>query len=117
MAAGDEHRNSASSHRSSLSGSFREMWQPQPDVFSQSSRRMDDEEELRWAAIERLPTLERLTKGVMKQVLDDGKVVSREIDVTRIEYSTRKQLMNSMLKVVEVDNEKFLMRLRQRMDR
>ncbi|KAL1822524.1 hypothetical protein ACET3Z_009302 [Daucus carota] len=116
-AACHEHRKSASSHRSSLSGSFREMWQPQPDVFSQSSRRMDDEEELRWAAIERLPTLERLTKGVMKQVLDDGKVVSREIDVTRIEYSTRKQLMNSMLKVVEVDNEKFLMRLRQRMDR
>ncbi|KAL1822525.1 hypothetical protein ACET3Z_009303 [Daucus carota] len=116
-AACHEDKKLASSHRSSLSGSFREMWQPQPDVFSQSSRRMDDEEELRWAATERLPTLERLTKGVMKQVPDDGKVVSREIDVTRIQYSARKHLMNSILKVVEEDNEKFLRRLRQRMDR
>ncbi|KAK1393571.1 Pleiotropic drug resistance 6 [Heracleum sosnowskyi] len=113
----DDHIISASSRRSTFSGSFREMWQAQSDVFSQSSHRMDDEEELRWAAIERLPTRERLRKGVMKQVLDNGKVVSKEIDVTSIGYSARKQLMNSILKVVEEDNEKFLLRLRQRIDR
>ncbi|KAL8125646.1 hypothetical protein AgCh_013056 [Apium graveolens] len=113
----DDNIISASSRRSTFSGSFREMWQAQSDVFSQSSRRMDDEEELRWAAIERLPTFERLRKGVMKQVLDNGKVVSKEIDVTRIGYSARKQLMNSILKFVEEDNEKFLRRSRQRIDR
>ena len=115
--ASDDHGISASGHHSTLSNSFREMWQPQSDVFSQSSFRMDDEEELRWAAIERLPTFERLRKGVMKRVLDDGKVVSKEIDVTCIGYSARKQLMNSFLKIVEEDNEKFLRRLRQRIDR
>lgn len=113
----DDHIISASSRRSTFSGSFREMWQAQSDVFNQSSHRMDDEEELRWAAIERLPTFERLRKGVMKQVLDNGKVVSKEIDVTRIGYSARKQLMNSILKFVEQDNEKFLRRLRHRIDR
>ncbi|KAK1393576.1 hypothetical protein POM88_012632 [Heracleum sosnowskyi] len=106
----DDHIISAS-HRSSLSGSFREMWQAQSDVFSEGSHRMDDEEQLRWAAIERLPTHERLRKG------DAGKVVFKEKDVTSIGYSARKQLMNSILKVVEEDNEKFLWRLRQRIDR
>ncbi|KAL1822523.1 hypothetical protein ACET3Z_009301 [Daucus carota] len=113
----DDHGISASGHHSTLSNSFRELWQPQSDVFSQSSFRMDDEEELRWAAIERLPTFERLRKGVMKKVLDDGTIVSKEIDVTCIGYSARKQLMNSFLKIVEEDNEKFLRRLRQRIDR
>uniref|UniRef100_A0A165ZT11 ABC transporter domain-containing protein n=1 Tax=Daucus carota subsp. sativus TaxID=79200 RepID=A0A165ZT11_DAUCS len=52
----------------------------------------------------------------MKKVLDDGTIVSKEIDVTCIGYSARKQLMNSFLKIVEEDNEKFLRRLRHRID-
>ncbi|KAI6674140.1 hypothetical protein NL676_002046 [Syzygium grande] len=107
----------SSSHRSWGAASVREAWSAQTDVFSRSGRREDDEEELRWAAIERLPTFDRLRKGVLKQVLDDGKVVHGEVDVTKLGMHDKKQLMDNILKVVEEDNEKFLRRLRDRTDR
>ncbi|OWM79107.1 hypothetical protein CDL15_Pgr003278 [Punica granatum] len=110
----------SSSRRSfSASGSFREAWLAPPDVFSRSGRQRehDDEEELRWAAIERLPTYDRLRKGMLRQVLDDGQVVHGEIDVRKLKMEDKKQLMDNILKVVEEDNEKFLRRLRARTDR
>ncbi|KAK3226771.1 hypothetical protein Dsin_006633 [Dipteronia sinensis] len=123
--AGDDLARSLSSRRSFAStshrswvaaASFREAWNAPSGVFNQSERQ-DDEEELRWAAIERLPTYDRLRKGVMRQVLDNGKVVHGEIDVTNLGMQDKKQLMESILKVVEEDNEKFLRRLRDRTDR
>ncbi|KAK3043568.1 hypothetical protein RJ639_002147 [Escallonia herrerae] len=112
--AGDELARSRSGSR----GSFREIWQPPPDVFTRSSRRDDvDEEELQWAAIERLPTYDRLRKGILKQVLDNGSVVTNEVDVTSLGMQEKKQLMGSILKIVEEDNEKFLRGLRDRTDR
>ncbi|KAJ7971515.1 Pleiotropic drug resistance ABC transporter [Quillaja saponaria] len=109
-------RSSTGSRRSWSSASYREFWAPATDVFNKSGRE-DDEEELRWAAIERLPTYDRLRKGVLKQVLDNGKVVQNEVDVTNLGMQEKKQLMESILKVVEDDNEKFLLRLRERSDR
>ncbi|OMO68267.1 ABC-2 type transporter [Corchorus olitorius] len=106
----------SSSHRSWASASFREVWQAPSEVFNRSGRQ-DDEEELRWAAIERLPTYDRLRKGMLRQVLDNGRVVVDEVDVTKLGMQDKKQLMDSMLKVVEEDNEKFLTRLRDRTDR
>nr|XP_023897861.1 ABC transporter G family member 34-like [Quercus suber] len=111
---GDELTRSTSSRRS-----FREVWTtPGPDVFSRSSggSKGDDEEELRWAAIERLPTYDRLRKGMLRQVLDSGKVV-QEVDVTNLGMQDKKRLMESILRVAEEDNEKFLRRLRDRTDR
>ena len=122
--AGDDLARSMSSRRKSLgsgsrrswaSASIREVVSAQGDVFQ--SRREDDEEELKWAAIERLPTFERLRKGMLKQVLDDGKVVHEEVDFTNLGMQERKHLIESILKVVEEDNEKFLLRLRERTDR
>ncbi|XP_065867197.1 pleiotropic drug resistance protein 2-like isoform X3 [Euphorbia lathyris] len=107
------------SQRSWGSASLREMFNP-PDVFQLSARYSaveDEEAELRWAAIERLPTFDRVRKGMLKQVLSNGKVVESEIDVTRIGIEDKKQLMRSILQIVEHDNEKFLFRLRQRTDR
>lgn len=104
------------SHRSWASTSFREAWNGPPDVFARSGRQ-DDEEELRWAAIERLPTYDRLRKGMLKQVLDTGRVVQQEVDVTNLGMQDKKQLMESILKVAEEDNERFLRRLRDRTDR
>ncbi|KAL6327276.1 hypothetical protein AAG906_017833 [Vitis piasezkii] len=122
--AGDDLARSMSSRRKSLgsgsrrswaSASIREVVSAQGDVFQ--SRSEDDEEELKWAAIERLPTFERLRKGMLKQVLDDGKVVHEEVDFTNLGMQERKHLIESILKVVEEDNEKFLLRLRERTDR
>ncbi|KAH7553400.1 hypothetical protein JRO89_XS12G0007500 [Xanthoceras sorbifolium] len=108
---------SSTSHRSwGAPASFLEAWNAPSGVFDQSERQ-NDEEELRWAAIERLPTYDRLRKVVLRQVLDNGKVVHGEVDVTNLGMQDKKQLMESILKVVEEDNEKFLRRLRDRTDR
>ncbi|KAM4078556.1 hypothetical protein ACB094_09G046900 [Castanea mollissima] len=111
---GDEVTRSTSSRRS-----FREVWTtPGPDVFCRSSggSKGEDEEELKWAALERLPTYDRLRKGMLRQVVGSGKVV-QEVDVTNLGIQDKKRLMESILKVAEEDNEKFLRRLRNRTDR
>jgi hypothetical protein len=93
------------------------MWN-EPDVFQRSGRQVaNDEEELKWAAIERLPTYDRLRTGMLRQVMSNGRVVHGEIDVTKLGTQEKKQLMESILKFVEEDNEKFLRRLRARTDR
>ncbi|KAL0390627.1 UNVERIFIED_CONTAM: Pleiotropic drug resistance protein 2 [Sesamum calycinum] len=117
---GDDLALSSSSRRSWRSQSIREVWQGPPDVFTRNSTRRqaeDDEEELRWAAIERLPTYDRLRKGMLQQVMSNGRIVHSEVDVTNLGTQDKKMLMESILKVVEDDNEKFLQRLRNRTDR
>ncbi|KAM0023187.1 putative ABC transporter, P-loop containing nucleoside triphosphate hydrolase [Helianthus debilis subsp. tardiflorus] len=106
-------RSVSSSGRSWASASIRE-------AFSASlaeNRKEDDEEELKWAAIEKLPTYDRLKKGILKHVLDDGQIVHEEMDVTLLGPQEKKQLIESMFKVVEEDNEKFLKKVRARTDR
>jgi len=108
------------SRRSWASPSFREAWQGQPDVFGRAmsrSGRPDDYEELQWAAMERLPTYDRMRKGMLNKVLDDGKIVLGEVDVTKLGNQEKKLLMDSIIKTAEEDNERFLQRLRDRTNR
>ncbi|CDO99881.1 unnamed protein product [Coffea canephora] len=108
----------ASASRSGwASASIREVLAaPGGDVFQKSGRH-DDEEELKWAAIERLPTYDRMRKGMLTQVLDNGRVIHEEVDVAHLGIDDKKNLMDNILKTVEEDNERFLMRLRDRTDR
>ncbi|XP_050231244.1 ABC transporter G family member 39-like [Mercurialis annua] len=109
---------SSGSRRSSFTSPSRRSWTDGHDVFRRSERREDDEEELRWAAIERLPTYERLRKGMLRQVVDNGGVIQiSEFDVRKLGMQDKKQLMESILRDAEDDNEKFLLRLRERTDR
>ncbi|PON45752.1 ABC transporter-like [Parasponia andersonii] len=114
----DDLARQTSSQRSWRSTSVREMWNA-PDVFQRSGRQStyDDEEELRWAAIERLPTYDRMRRGMLTQVMSNGRLMHEEIDVTNLGAQDKRQLMESILKVVEDDNERFLERLRARNDR
>ncbi|KAI8569228.1 hypothetical protein RHMOL_Rhmol02G0261900 [Rhododendron molle] len=123
----DDLTRSSSSRRSFVSGSrescasvsFPEAGKGQPDVLGRvmsRSERQDDEEKLRWAAIERLPTYDRLRKGILNRVLDDGKIMQSEVDVTKLGNQEKKLLMDSVLKTTE-DNERFLQRLKDRTDR
>lgn len=116
--AGDDLSRQSSSRRSWKSTSVREMWNA-PDVFQRSGRQSthNDEEELKWAAIERLPTYDRMRTGMLTQVTSNGRVLHEEVDVTKLGTQDKKKLMESILKVVEDDNEKFLLRLRARNDR
>ncbi|ONK70127.1 uncharacterized protein A4U43_C05F30540 [Asparagus officinalis] len=78
------------------------------DVFSQSSRYEEDEEALKWAALERLPTFNRVRKGI-----NEG----REIDVAELGIGDKKKLMERLVRVAEEDNERFLLKLKNRLDR
>ncbi|KAJ4840810.1 hypothetical protein Tsubulata_036271 [Turnera subulata] len=108
--------SSSGSKRNWASASIREVWGNQGDVFGKSGRE-DDEEELKWAAIERLPTYDRLRKGILKQDLGDGVIVYEEVDLGNLAMQEKKQLMENILNAVQEDNEKFLFRLRERTDR
>ncbi|XP_028795052.1 pleiotropic drug resistance protein 1 [Neltuma alba] len=83
------------------------------DVFSNSFHQEDDEEALKWAAIEKLPTVARLRKGLL--TTPDGE--ANEIDIHKLGLQERRSLLERLIKVIEEDNEKFLLKLRNRIDR
>ncbi|KAK7279559.1 hypothetical protein RJT34_24612 [Clitoria ternatea] len=109
----------SSSRRSWVSTSVPELWSGihGGDVFERSSRREHDEEELKWAAIERLPTFERLTKSIVKQVLESGRFNYELVDISNLGFQDKKKLLDAILKIVEDDNEKFLCKMRERINR
>ncbi|KAK1362999.1 hypothetical protein POM88_038560 [Heracleum sosnowskyi] len=78
------------------------------EVFSKSARDEDDEEALKWASIEKLPTFDRLRKGLL---------LGTEVDIHDLGAEERKKLLERLVNVAEEDNEKFLLKLRNRVDR
>ncbi|EYU45829.1 hypothetical protein MIMGU_mgv1a019588mg [Erythranthe guttata] len=104
------------------------------DVFSggsggggtarRSVRAEEDEEALRWAALEKLPTYDRLRKTVLKSFVEtpnstngNVRVVHREIDVRKLDVNDRQDFIDRIFRVAEEDNEKFLIKLRNRIDK
>ncbi|KAH9312922.1 hypothetical protein KI387_027957 [Taxus chinensis] len=87
----------------------------------------DDERNLMWAAIERLPTYNRLRTSIMFQsgsekgnatdVEEGKKKLPKEVDVRKLGSMERKFFIESLFKLTEQDNEKFLKKLRCRIDR
>ncbi|KAK8948327.1 Pleiotropic drug resistance protein 1 [Platanthera guangdongensis] len=74
----------------------------------------DDEEALVWAALERLPTYDRVQKGILS-VADRN--VLREIDVKSLTLQERRSLLERLIKVAEEDHERFLLKLKDRIAR
>ncbi|KAK4279543.1 hypothetical protein QN277_011310 [Acacia crassicarpa] len=113
---------SESSRRSWVAASMRDTWSNHGGIFERSMRK-EDEEELKWAAIERLPTFERIKTSMLKkkefQVLEDfGNVFDYEqVDVTKLGIEEKRRLLDCILKNIEEDNLKFLQRLRNRIDK
>ncbi|PON90758.1 ABC type transporter protein [Trema orientale] len=83
------------------------------ESFSRSSRREVDEEALKWAAIERLPTFLRVRRGLLRKA-EGG---ASEIDVENLGLLERKTLLERLVKSAERDNEKFLLKLKDRIER
>ncbi|CAL5361430.1 unnamed protein product [Camellia sinensis] len=83
------------------------------EIFSRSSRGEDDEEALKWAAIEKLPTFNRLKKGLLKESLG----VANEVDVQNLGFQERKDLIERLVSIADEDNEKLLLKLKNRIDR
>ncbi|KAJ7962920.1 Pleiotropic drug resistance ABC transporter [Quillaja saponaria] len=82
-------------------------------IPSSSSHREDDEAALKWASLERLPTYNRLRKGLL--TTSDGKTI--EIDVNKLGFQERKNLLEKLVTDAEVDNERFLLKLKDRIER
>lgn len=83
--------------------------------FSRSSNHEEgtDEEALKWAALEKLPTYNRLKKGL----LTTSRGVANEIDITELGFRERQKLLDRLINVAEEDNERFLLKLKGRIDR
>lgn len=88
-----------------------------PFRLSGSQKDYDDGQELIWAAIEKLPTYDRVRKGILTQVSGSGKVQHEEVDFTKLGVQHKKHLLDSILKNVEEDNERLLQNLRARIAR
>ncbi|CAN4090927.1 unnamed protein product [Withania somnifera] len=84
------------------------------EVFSRSARDEDDEEALKWAALEKLPTYDRLRKGILFGSQGGS---AAEVDVNDLGFQQRKNLLDRLVKVADEDNEKFLLKLKNRIDR
>ncbi|AES81621.2 pleiotropic drug resistance protein 1 [Medicago truncatula] len=85
------------------------------NVFPNSVNREenDDEEALKWAAIQRLPTVARLRRGLL--TTSKGQVC--EIDVYNLGQQERRYLIDRLVRIADVDNEKLLLKLRDRIHR
>ncbi|KAK0571365.1 hypothetical protein LWI29_014726 [Acer saccharum] len=92
------------------------IWRNNPvEVFSRSSRgnEEDDEDALKWAALEKLPTYLRIQRGI----LTEAEGPTREIDIKSLGWIERRNLIERLVKIAEEDNEKFLLKLKERIDR
>ncbi|KAH7684878.1 Xenobiotic-transporting ATPase protein [Dioscorea alata] len=88
----------------------------------------DDEEALRWAAIEKLPTYDRLRTGLLKRIVEDEvedqrrrrrmmRYEHKEVDIRKLGEDEKKEFIDRVFKVAELDNLRFLNKLRNRIDR
>ncbi|XLT07586.1 hypothetical protein HN51_053379 [Arachis hypogaea] len=69
------------------------------NVFSKTSsscEEEDDEEALKWASLEKLPTYNRLRKGL----LATSRGVANEIDITELGFQDRQKLLDRLIKSV-----------------
>ncbi|EPS69296.1 hypothetical protein M569_05469, partial [Genlisea aurea] len=73
----------------------------------------DDEEALKWAALEKLPTIARVRRGLYAE--DEGNI--REIDLKDLGPVERRKIIERLVKTAEEDNEKFLFKLKDRLQR
>ncbi|KAL5769502.1 hypothetical protein ACOSP7_013656 [Xanthoceras sorbifolium] len=88
--------------------------------LSSGKNDIDVEHAMQWAAIERLPTFERLKSSLFDKD-DDGNLVEsigkRVIDVTKLGALERHLFMEKLIKHIEHDNLQLLWKIRKRMDK
>ncbi|EPS67051.1 hypothetical protein M569_07724, partial [Genlisea aurea] len=77
------------------------------------SREVDDEECVKWAALEKLPTNIRIRRGILTE--DEGNI--REIDLRNLGLVERKNLIERLVKNPQEDNEKLLLNLKDRLEK
>lgn len=80
----------------------------------------DDEVELQWAAIERLPTFERIRVSLFgcnkEEDGHEGKS-KRAVDVTKLGALERHMFIDKLLEQIQGDNQCLVQKLKERIDR
>ena len=79
-----------------------------------------DEEALRWAAIERLPTYSRMRTAIFSAeapAQGNQQQQYKEVDVRKLAVGERQGFIERVFRVAEEDNRRFLRKLRDRIDR
>ena len=103
------------------------LWRRGDDVFSRQSSRSfqgeeDDEEALRWAALERLPTSDRVRRAILPLGGDGdghggGEAAPQVVDVLGLGPRERRALLERLVRVADEDNERFLLKLKECVER
>ncbi|OVA03884.1 ABC transporter-like [Macleaya cordata] len=105
---------------SSLRSASKSMFQRSDSIFAASAstrRSNDDEEDLQWAALEKLPTYDRLSISLMKLNQSKNSEQFHQVDVRNVGMETRQELLDRLVNIMDVDNEFFVRKLRERIDR
>ncbi|MQL95669.1 hypothetical protein Taro_028335 [Colocasia esculenta] len=97
----------------SLRRSSSSMWRNTDNIFSRSSRDEDDEEALKWATLEKLPTYSRLRKGILRGA--EGE--QTEVDIEALGNQEMRTLLERLVRNTQEDHERFLLKLKNRIDR
>lgn len=110
-------RSIRSSFRSHVS-SFRSI----STVISEPENDEGDENALEWAAIDRLPTFERITIALFDEKdvnsgNNGGVPVKRMVDVAKLEAQERHMFIEKLIKHIENDNLRLLKKIRKRIDK
>ncbi|KAG8052315.1 hypothetical protein GUJ93_ZPchr0001g30736 [Zizania palustris] len=77
------------------------------DAFGRSVREEDDEEALKWVVIEKLPTYDRIRKGILA-----GAAGTEEVDIEGLGIEERRNLIERLVRTTVDDNNRFLLKLR-----
>ncbi|XP_061986018.1 pleiotropic drug resistance protein 3-like [Populus nigra] len=88
---------------------------------SEHVRDADDEDMLQWAAVERLPTFERITAALFEEqdcTAANGDAKEKKIvNVSKLGAQERHVFIEKLIKHIENDNLRLLRRLKQRIDK
>uniref|UniRef100_A0A0D3F4B9 ABC transporter domain-containing protein n=1 Tax=Oryza barthii TaxID=65489 RepID=A0A0D3F4B9_9ORYZ len=112
---------------SAISQSFRQVEAEDPFRRAQSMRGHDEEEDLRWAALEKLPTYDRMRRGVVRSALlrdgdddhkdDDDAGTGKAVELVDIGRLATGDAARALVeRLLQDDSERFLRRLRDRID-
>jgi hypothetical protein len=83
----------------------------------------DDEDALLWAALERLPTHDRVRRAIVPIGLGGDEAAPAwgkgvvDVDVLSLGPSQRRALLERLVRVADEDNERFLLKFKDRIDR
>jgi len=75
---------------------------------------MDDEEALKWAAVERLPTYDRVRTSVFYDKATGG---VKQVDVRQMSPLETTELLDKLMAEAQDENNLFLLKMRKRLDK